>query len=78
MLGYNDWRDVRNDLILLAVLSKLVLVGYLVFDWVRFGLYGYSYVIGSAVTRFGWDSPVTETVRHVWRYAQILHRVWLS
>ena len=67
MLGYEDWRDVRNDIILLWVLAKLALLGYLVFDWIRYSLYGFSYVIGYVVSHFGWDSPITEFVRWVWR-----------
>lgn len=64
--GYEDWRDVRNDIILLSCITKLITLGYLAYDWYRFSRHGFSYVIGYTVRYFGWDSPVTEWVRYIW------------
>lgn len=66
MFGYNDWRDVRNDVFLLTCIAKLGSLGYLAYDWYRFHTQGVSYVIGYVVTHFGWDSPITEWVRWFW------------
>ena len=66
MLGYHDWRDVRNDVLLFIVLGKLVSAGYLAYDWWVFHNHGPSRVIGYVVVHFGWDSPITEWVRYLW------------
>lgn len=74
MLGYNEWRDVRNDLFLLTCVLKLGSLAYLAYDWYRYHLYGFSYVIGYVVSHFGWDSPITTWVRHLWGLSRGLGR----
>lgn len=66
MLGYNDWRDVRNDLILFYVLGKIVFTGYLAYDWWVFTNGGASRVLGFVAINFGWDSKAYEWVKWLW------------
>lgn len=57
MLGYTNWKDIRNDIILGYVLCKLALLGYIGYDWVQFHL-GH----GSSVLGWLWKHNGTENI----------------
>ena len=66
MLGYHDWRDVRNDLVLFYVLGKIAGFCWMVHDWWVFHNGGGSRVLGWVVVHFGWDSKAYEWARWLW------------
>lgn len=66
MLGYDDWRDVRNDIFLLTCLAKLASLVYLAYDWYVFHNGGGSRVLGFIWTHWGWDSWVYSFVESIW------------
>ncbi len=66
MMGYHDWRDVRNDLLLVFCIGKLVSLGYIAHDWWVFHNHGASRVLGWIVVHFGWDSKAYEWAKYLW------------
>lgn len=64
--GYEDWRDVRNDIFLLTCIAKLGSLIWLAHDWWVFTNGGPSRVVGFVIVHFGWDSKITEWVRWLW------------
>jgi len=67
---YQDWRDVRNDVILLYVLFKACLVGYVAYDWAMYPVQG-SHVLYVLLTKLGPDSPL-----YVWAVRFWNHGLW--
>lgn len=67
MLGYHDWRDVRNDVILLYVLSKVALIGYVFYDWFFFPSHG-SRVLGMLWKYFTPESAIYQWVSRIYMW----------
>lgn len=65
-IGYESWRDVRNDIFLLTCLAKLGSLVYVVHDWYVFHNGGGSRVLGFIVTHWGWDSWLYSFVKSIW------------
>lgn len=69
MLGYCDWRDVRNDLLLFAGFALIGLFGYVLHDWAMFPTEG-SRVLGWVWMAFGPESDAFMWVRRVYMWGR--------